>query len=390
MKKIIVLILIAALLVGGVTLLKKRKAQLAAVKPAAVLPVVVDTATMARSPVILTLPAMGVVASDLSSTLSTKVTGRVLQVFKQEGDIVKRGEKLALIDARDLEAKKQGLQSQRQGLDYQIAAKREDGKAAKTALAAARETHGRTEELLKVKGASIEQFREEEANIARLEAQLAAAENGIATLEKSKETLTQDIEEIEALLSYATITSPIDGTLSERHVQPGDLAVPGKPLFSIAAGSGLYLSISLPEGMHAREIFFENKRLELVPKNQAGVTGLVQYVAELPDALGIVEGQYLNVRVVTFSGNDVLVPVDGLLSVNDQTFVFALAGGKAQKIPVHVKARGAEGVVVEEDLAGRKIIIAKPDILLRVATGAPVLAWHAEGSGFRKEGEANP
>jgi hypothetical protein len=389
MKKIIVLILIVAVVAGGITLLKKRKAQLAAVKPAPVLPVVVATATMVRSPVILTLPAMGVVASDLSATLSTKVTGWVLQVFKQEGDIVKKGEKLALIDTRDLAAKKEGLHLQRQGLDYQMAAKREDRRAIKTALAAAREAHGRTEELLKVKGASIEQFREEEANIAHLEAQLAAAENGIAILEKSKETMAQNIEEIEALISYATITSPIDGTLSERRVQTGDLAMPGKSLFSIAAGTGLYLSISLPDRVHAREILFQNKRLELAPKNQATATGLVQYVAQLPDALGVVEGQYLNVRVVMFSGDDVLVPIDGLLSVNDQTFVYVLAGSKAQKTLVHVKARGAEGVVIEEDLAGRKIIIAKPDILLRVATGAPVLTWHAEDSSSREHGAAS-
>ena len=126
MKKIVMGGLIAALAMGGVVLLMQRKAQLADAKPAPVLPVVVDAMVMATTPVLLTLPAMGVVVSELSTTLSTKVTGQILQVFKQEGDAVKKGERLALIDAHELTAKKQGLMSQRQGLDYQMATKQED------------------------------------------------------------------------------------------------------------------------------------------------------------------------------------------------------------------------------------------------------------------------
>lgn len=199
MKKIVAVVLIAALAIGGVALFMRRQAQLAAAKPAPALPVVADMMVMERAPVLLTLPAMGVVVSELSTTLSTKVTGQILQVFKQEGDAVKKGERLALIDARELIAKKQGLVSQRQGLDYQMAAKREDLKAAQAALSAAREAHGRTQALVEIKGASIEQFRQEEVGIAQIEAQLAAAENGLSTLEKNRKTLDKSIEEVEAL-----------------------------------------------------------------------------------------------------------------------------------------------------------------------------------------------
>jgi hypothetical protein len=114
--------------------------------------------------------------------------------------------------------------------------------------------------------------------------------------------------------------------------------------------------------------------LPLTSKDQTGETGLVQYVAPLPPDLGLVEGQFLNVNVVVYKGEDVLLPIDALLTLDGSSSVFMLdSHGKAERLAVTIKARGVEGVTVAEDLAGRKIIVAKPDILLRVATGVPVV-----------------
>ena len=288
------------------------------------LPVVVDSITLARGPVTLTLPAMGLVSSDISTTLSTKVSGRITRVYKQEGDSVKKGEKLATIDAGDLVARKEGLRLKMEGLDFQIAGERENTEALQTSLATAKEVHERTLQLLAVKGASQEQSSQEETAITSLAARIAAAENGIATLGKSKESVRQNIKEIDALLDYTVITAPIDGTLSARMVMTGDLAMPGKPLFKIAARTGLYVNLSLPDTIHADKIIRDGRELPLTAKNEASATGLAQYIAPLPDEEGLVEGQFLNVRVVVHESEDVLVPVDGLLSVGGESFVFTL------------------------------------------------------------------
>jgi RND family efflux transporter MFP subunit len=373
MKKIIVIALVLIVAVSAVTLLKKRQNDLKKSPIAAVLPVVVDTARLRTSSVSLTLPAMGLVDSDLSTTLSTKVSGRVTKVYKQEGDRVNKGDKLASIDASDLLAKKEGLRLKMEGIGFQIAGNLENIKALKTSLISAQETHARTLELLAVKGASQEQSRQEEANIAAIQAKISAAQNGISTLNKSKDTLDQNIKEIDSLLVYTQITAPIDGTLSKRLVMAGDLAMPGKTLFRIAARTGLYVNLSLPNTVHPAKIIVQGKELPLTAKNEASAAGLAQYIAPLPDDAGLVEGQYLNVQVVVYEKAAVLVPVDGLLSVNGNSFVFIFQQGKAVKTPVDIVARGQEGVVVRPDLSGKTILIAKPDILLRAAAGAPVL-----------------
>ncbi len=387
MKKIIVIVLVLILAGSAIRLLKKRKADLTQAPVAAVLPVVVDIAHLKSTPVALTLPAMGLVASDLSTTLSTKVSGRITHVYKQEGDPIQKGDKLARIDASDLTAKKEGLRLKVEGIGFQIAGILENIKALETSLAAARETHARTLELLAVKGASEEQSRREEAGIAAIIAKISAAKNSISTLKKSKATLKQNMKEVDSLLVYTMITAPIDGTLSKRLVMAGDLAMPGKTLFKIAARTGRYVNLSLPDTIHPAEIIFKGKKLPLTAKNEAGNTGLAQYIAPLPDDDKLVEGQYLNVRIVVYENRDVLVPVDGLLSVGGNSFVFTYAQSKAVKTPVDIIARGQEGVVVRPDLSGKTILLAKPDILLRAASGAPVLA--AEKIGLKMEDANN-
>ncbi len=344
MKKIIVPILVLVLAASAVKLLKTRKAALKKAPVAAVLPVVVDSVTLTRGPVLLTIDAMGVVSSDQSTTLSTRVSGRVLHVYKKEGDAVRKGDLLARIDVSDLEAKKKGIEAKLEGIEYDLKVQRE--------------IHARTLKLLEIKGASVEQSRREEA--------------AIANLEKNRDSLRQSVREIEIQQGYATITAPIGGTVAKRLIMVGDLAMPGKPLFRIAAHSGRYINLSIPDTMPIDKIVFKGKKLSLAPKNEAAASGLAQYIAPLPADTRVVEGAFVNVEAVVYDGDNVLVPVDAVLTINGRSFVFENDQGRARKTAVTIVARGKQGLVVTPDLAGRRVLVAKPDILLRAMAGVPV------------------
>ena len=141
------------------------------------------------------------------------------------------------IDDRELKAQKEGLRLKSAGLDFDITGKRANLKALQTAIQNAQESHVRTKELLDVKGASVEQYSKEETEIAQLKAQVEAVKSNISMLQAGRDQLVQNEKEIDNLLSYTSITSPIDGTLSARLVMPGDMALPGKPLLKITAAS---------------------------------------------------------------------------------------------------------------------------------------------------------
>ncbi|HHE31995.1 MAG TPA: efflux RND transporter periplasmic adaptor subunit [Chlorobaculum parvum] len=344
-KRVVITLVLLLIAVAGLMLLVKRKADLAAASPAPVLPAVVEAMGLKSQPVTLTLPAMGVVASDVSAVLSTRLTGRITKVLKREGETVNKGDLIALIDNGELGAKRKGLLAKRAGIDAEIEAQRQ--------------AHLRTLELFKVGGASLEQTQQEKA--------------AIEHLVQERASITQGVQEIEELSSYARILAPVSGKLSQVLVNPGDLATPGKPLFRIASKTGLYLNLSLPSSVPAKKIMLQGNTVPLTSKDQTGETGLVQYVAPLPPDTGMVEGEYVNVQVVVYQGEDVLLPVDALLTMDGSSSVFVLsADGKAERLNVTIKARGIEGVTVEQNLTGRKVIVAKPDILLRMAAGVPV------------------
>ncbi|RMG56115.1 MAG: hypothetical protein D6717_07060, partial [Gammaproteobacteria bacterium] len=65
-------------------------------------------------------------------------------------------------------------------------------------------------------------------------------------------------------------------------------------------------------------------------------------------------------------------PTDVLLTTQGVTNVLVYEDGKVHKTPVTVTRRGSEGVMVQESLGGKTLLLAKPDILLRATTGAPV------------------
>ncbi len=153
---------------------------------------------------------------------------------------------------------------------------------------------------------------------------------------------------------------------------PGDMALPGKPLLKITAATGLYLDVNLPAGIVGRSIRVNGEEFALASKNQAGLSGLREYRSALPVGTTAIEGEYLNIAVIVLKGEGVLLPDDVLLFSEGKTWVLQYADGKVEKLPVTIEQRGIEGVTVQEDLAGRTLLLAKPDILLRASSGVPV------------------
>ncbi len=372
-RKIITWSVVVLLILAGAGLVIKRKKALFRAKTPKVLPAVVDLVKVVKRPVRLTLPAMGIVKSDTSVTISTKVSGRVTKVFKVEGSPVKKGEIIATIDNIDLKTRKNNLLLKEANIDYEIESKKASLASLKIALANAKATHARTKELLHVKGASIEEYQAEETKIASIEAQVKATENALETLKNSKKMVIEDIKDVENLLTYTIIKSPVRGICAERYVNQGDMVLPGKPLFRVTQEKGLYLSIRLPSDLHADHVLLKGKIMPLVSKAIASRNGLKEYRADLPPGLCAVEGEYMNVSIVTFSGSAGLVPVNAILSKGGKDYVFTYDGnGKVREIPITIQARGVEGVTTLQDLTGKTLIYAMPDILLRVATGVPV------------------
>jgi len=151
------------------------------------------------------LHAAGVVEPFAEATLSTKLMGGVTEVLVQEGDVVRSGQTLLRIDARDLDAQR---------------ARVEAGLTEAQAVLGEAELH-------------VKRMRALYEDDAAPRAQLDAAETGYARALAGVATARAGAAELAAVSSYSVIRAPFDGTVVRRMVDVGSFAAPGAPLLMV-------------------------------------------------------------------------------------------------------------------------------------------------------------
>jgi len=329
LRIILILAVIAALVLLGLKAVKSKKAKEASAPIAKIYPLVVQTMIPGISNIKLTLPYLAVSDNEADVTLSSRIASRV-ESIKKSGESVKAGDVVVQIDTTDIAAK----------ID-----------ASKISLKNLIRSYKRTQALYKVKGASIEQLQKEQSTIASLNATLKTLKNQ---------------------LSYSTMTAPISGVVAKTMVAVGDIAMPGKALLNISAAQGFSLLVRLPDDIKSDAIIFKGKTYPLVALGST-FQGLNEYKAYV-DGVHLTAGETTEIRVITFEGMATRLPFDAILDKDGNSYVLIIDKGRATPRKVQIMQKGEEGVVIREDLSKEKIVVAKPDILLKLLTGISVKA----------------
>ncbi len=161
----------------------------------------------------------GAVEGDRKITVSTKVMGTVLSLPLREGARVRAGQIVARIKSDDIAAKR-----------AQVQANREEASAALKNVEA---NYQRVKSLYERKSATKKELDDITAAYEMTQAKLRA----IDEMEK----------EVVDVLRYADIVSPIDGVITGRFTEEGNLASPGMPILSIESLGKLKVSMKVPE-----------------------------------------------------------------------------------------------------------------------------------------------
>jgi RND family efflux transporter MFP subunit len=164
------------------------------------------------------LVASGYVVARRRATVAAEVTGRVLDVRVEEGQVVKRGQVLAVLDATLARAE---LQSAR----ARAAAGEADIQAAVAELAEAQRVLERTRTLNQRQFASQAALTAAEARVTSLEGRLGQAR-------AARTANAREAERAAGQLARFEIRAPFDGVVVDKAAQPGEIISP------ISAGGG--------------------------------------------------------------------------------------------------------------------------------------------------------
>ena len=178
-----------------------------------------QTVTVQYREVEQTYAAEGVVEAVKQSTVAAQISGRVVAVNFDVGDRVKKGQVIVRIDPAEV--------------NQVYAASQAQVAQAEAALRNARAQYERTQRLVEQKFMSAAALDKAQADYHAAKAQLAVAEAGGG--------------QAAATRGYATVTAPYSGVVSARHVELGEMAVPGKPLMTGFDPRELRVTASMPQ-----------------------------------------------------------------------------------------------------------------------------------------------
>jgi membrane fusion protein, multidrug efflux system len=151
--------------------------------------------------------------------LSSKMLGRIAELKAEEGDKVKSGQILVVLEDRDLKAQETQAAA---GLAYA----RQNLELAKISLDKSRDDFERTSKLYSGGAATKEGYDHAQRALDTAQAQYSLAQASV-------DTSSAQLGVIEAQLLNISIASPIDGTVEKVTLNPGDLVQPGQTILSV-------------------------------------------------------------------------------------------------------------------------------------------------------------
>lgn len=360
----------------------------------------VEITEAVRSDLMQTVVASGRIVTPQRASVGVVITGRVVRIPVEEGQSVKRGDVLIVLDDEDEKA----AVAQARGAVAQAEAKlrqlREVGlPAAEQALVQAqanftqaRQQFERAKEL-KAKGfVSQAALDDAQRNLDVAESQLRAAKLQVESNRPSgsdfalaQTALVQaraNLGVAQAKLEQTVIVAPVDGTLISRNVEPGNVVQAGKELMALAPAGETQVVVQIDEknlaqlrvGQHALASAdaFPKERFEAVlvyinPGIDA-LRGSVEVKLRVPKPPDYLR-QDMTVSVdieVARSPATVVIAADAVRDANSaQPWVLAVDGWRAARRPVKLGLRGDGRVEVLEGVAPGDRLISAAQITVK-------------------------
>jgi RND family efflux transporter MFP subunit len=238
-------------------------------------------ARLTRQP--LSYEAVGTVRPVTTSTLSSKLMGTVKEIRAQEGDRVKKGQTLVVIDKRNVTAQL------RQALAALDEARQAEAAAASTRDAAvagaqlARATYERYLKLIEEDSASRQEFDEVEARHRQAQASLKQVEQMLTAARYRVQQAAAVVSAAGVASDDAAILAPYDGIVTAKMSEVGDLATPGTPFFTLESMGGYRVDVVLPEAYFSAVRLNQSVMIRIPSLGDQPLEGSVETIVPVAD-----------------------------------------------------------------------------------------------------------
>jgi len=347
----------------------------------------VETVAVAATDWPSTYEATGTVRAKTTATISSKLMGYAREVRAQVGDRVRQGQPLVVLDARDLETSVARAEAGREEVKSAIPEAESAIAMARSQLDLALVTFHRMQDLLNKRSIANQEYDEASARWEAAQAALDMARARRTQLDAKMAQLEQEVRAAGIQRGYSEIIAPFSGTIITESIDPGTLAVPGAPLFTIERDGAYRLEVSVEESrlslarvgktvsvtIDGMDRTFPARVAEVVPSVDAAArTGTVKI--DLPLLPGLRSGLFGRALFITGGRKVLTVPNAGVTERGQLQSVYVAENNVAHTRLVTVGERVKDKLEVLSGLnQGERVIVPIPTGLV---DGAPIEVRH--------------
>ena len=289
----------------------------------------VRTVTVTAATRIAHEEVVGTVRAKLRAVIEPKISARIEALLVAPGQMVKAGDLIAQLDAREIQARRDQAIAVREQMTREL---------------------DRSRLLLQQKSAAPAEF---DAIQARERVSIAA------------------LQEAEAMLGYTKVVAPFDGVVTRKLADVGDLAAPGKPIAELENPRELRFEADVPEALIGN-LVLEAKLAVHAGTNASAIEGVVVEVApvadpasrtflaklDLPPTPGLRSGQFGRVLVPVGETRSFHLPASALVVRGQMETVFVVENDTARLRLVRTGRRSdAEVEILSGIEAGDRVVI---------------------------------
>jgi multidrug efflux system membrane fusion protein len=322
----------------------------------------------ARQDVPKWLRGLGTVQANYAVQLRPRVDGTLTKVAVKEGQDVKQGDLLAVIDPRPYQST----------LDTALAKKQQD----QAQLSNAQADLARYSSLMRQDFASRQQVDTQQAQVKQFTAAVAGDD--------------AQIEAAQLNLSFCAITSPFDGRVGLRNIDPGNLvrSTEATPIVSVTQIQPISVTFTMPQdslpsimqAMAQRKlevvVYTGDNKTELgrgvllTPDNTIDInTGTIKLKATFPNSnQALWPGQFVNARLLLgIETNVIAVAATAVQHGPRGLYVYQLGPNDAVSVqPIEVERQQDDVYVVSNGLAEGVTVVASGQSRLQAGTRVTV------------------
>ena len=339
-------------------------------------PLSVTAHTAQKGLLIAEVMGTGTLEARVETTISPKISGRIVEVMADQGIRVTEGDLLVRLDDAELKQQVEIAQANLDATSAAIVRLTTDKDRAAAVYNQAKKSNERILVLVQKNASSqddadkaVEALAVAEAGVSRAEAAIAEGQKEIVAAEKT-------LEYHRARLHDTKIVAPFDGLIVKRNREPGDVVVPGSSILTLISTDELWIRAWVDETEMARLKTDQSARVLFRSEPDKAYPGKVVrlgreadretrefivdvLVLELPTYWAV--GQRAEAFIEITRKDDVLMlPASLIVKRDNATGVFIDRDGVAAWRPISVGVRSRDTVEVLEGLSeGDSVITSK-------------------------------